>query len=323
MGRLVVKYEYTTKTAEQTVINAFVYIYIEGILGSSLDQAYRGKTARKKMPLQITQARKIEGDKFDNAKAMHIDVTVITDEDAITKNTSDVPFFALEKSDRKLARLLTMDQNTSRERPLSRTNVIEQVKALRDNAFWESLGKEGASRMTKADRAKALLTENTTVEITMPIIGDIPEYKMKVVLAHPNNRVLVELSDANIEYFQNVVDKQLSDDNIKNRYGRGFDNKGRTGVSALYRDDGSVKALVVKRKPASGGDGDGDGVLPKVASKYIKVDGELEDATEKAFSSLSGELEPERESSLAGDSASDEGEREPESPLHGESPDSM
>jgi hypothetical protein len=294
---------------------SYIYIYIEGILGSSLDQAYRGKTVRKKMPLQITQARKIEGDKFDNAKAMHIDVTVITDEDAITKNTSDVPFFALER--------WTMDHNMSRERPLSRTNVIEQVKALRDIAFWESLGKEGASRMTKGDRAKALLMENTTVEITMPIIGDIPEYKMKVVLAHPNNRVLVELSDANIEYFQNVVDKQPSDDNIKNRYGRGFDNKGRKGVSALYRDDGSVKALVVKRKPASGGDGDGDGVPPKVASKYIKVDGELDDATEKAFSSLSGELEPERESSLAGDSASDEGEREPESPLHGESPDSM
>ena len=136
--------------------------------------------------------------------------------------------------------------------------------------------KDGVMRKSRADKAKAMMMEDTFDEIVVPPIGDIPEYSMKVMVSN-SPMVSVEFNVANIEYLQRVVEKQLVDGNMVSRYGRGFNNEGCKGLSALYSEDGSVKKLrIKKRRP------DADGPT-KVACKSIRVDGELASATAKAL----------------------------------------
>ena len=242
---------------------------------------YRGRLTLSTMAIRISQARKIEGGQFEGKKALYMDVTILPEE-----NGTAIPFLALEKSSRKLTRLLCVERDYAKNRPLARTDIIEQIRALRDKAFLALVGKTDwdVSRKTlrsRADKARALMFDETVAPITVPPIDDIPEYTMKVVLTQPNNMLLAEFNIENIEYLRTVVNKQIVNGNIKTKYKRGFNNEGHKGISALYADDGSVKALRIKRASSII---DGDDKASKKQKTFIKVDGDLAEATGRAIS---------------------------------------
>jgi uncharacterized protein len=225
------------------------------------------------MPIMMVDARKVLMPHLDDKKPLYIDVTMV---DGGCENHVQVPFFVLKKSDCKMSRLLiTNHDDTSDTRPLSRTNIIETIRSHRDTVFWDLVGAK-RRRMTKTDRVKSVVVEDTVATINIKSTDDdTPEFTMRVLAQSPKTQLHIELTVENIEYLQNVISKQVSRADIKIQHTRHrtpedkrFDNGGCSGISAHYDDGSDIKALLVKHRLQDGA----------IKTKTIKVDGDIDRA---------------------------------------------
>ena len=186
------------------------------------------------------------------------------------KKVSGVSMFVVKKADHKIERLLcppsTDNHNT---RKITNTTIIETITKLRDNYFWSKLGiKRNARskrRYTADDVAVAITLEDELVTLTLPQIGDIPQFDMRVLLTKPGGGNLqIEMSHEVIEYLSAVVKYQIDSggkgrrDSRKSKRDDISDCSHIPGVSMLY----GMNAVRAKKKLHNG----------RFKTKTLKID---------------------------------------------------
>ena len=138
----------------------------------------------------------------------------------------DVDYIAVHKTDRKIQRLLLQhckavdamaSISTDSTRPLSRTDIIEQLESLRNKAFSDAFQAAHRKEYDPAKKGHRLLGKGLgdVAEILAPTIGDVTGIVMRVLMRPPGSPLLVQ---AKIEYFiylAKVVAQQIQQGTIK------------------------------------------------------------------------------------------------------------
>ena len=207
----------------------------------------------------------------------------------VLKNSQEVEgatYFRVVKSDNTIARLFLNDQEDRiHTRPLSKTDIVEQVSSLRNSAYYslledeadmnegkEDLGLDGpVDRVLRRNRPRKSMDElPKVVTLSAPDIMDIAGVQMRVLMHKPGQALWVELTEANLNYFRLVIEQQIAKGDIKRHHARDTVDAtarvvtGSKGVSFSYKRS-SVR---VKSSAADG----------KTTNKYFKVKGDM-DAT--------------------------------------------
>ena len=139
-------------------------------------------------------------------------------------------FFACQKADKRLERLLCPSAATNKSRLLARTSIFETIRKLRDDVVWARLRARKRKRCTNEDQAAILMLEDTVAEVAVPALNGMDIQYINVKLEKPGTKELqIEFSEANLEYLSSVVKRQLQDHN-EDDIDR-FDNRGVKGVT--------------------------------------------------------------------------------------------
>jgi hypothetical protein len=130
-------------------------------------------------------------------------------------------FIKPRKKDSKVKRLLLSEGSEKVDGDLlasglSRSNVVEQLKELKDQEWLKRLGnpKEKERRYSNKLRVEVLKLPEC-VEIDAPTILDVPGRKMVVKLNCPRKCVSVELTSENLEYLSKSILCQVGASSIK------------------------------------------------------------------------------------------------------------
>ena len=179
-------------------------------------------------------------------------------------------FFKVCKGDPCTTRLLVEDVNHHCTRPLSMTNIIEELVCKR-NCIYNSLAFAKAETEETEDlgldapaktKAKDLSELPAVVTLQAPAVESIPGQEVKVLMAKTGRPLWVELNTDNLQYLVGVIGCQIKSGTIKNAHIRSvLDDDARIssdtkGVSYSYKRK-SVRATGV----ANG----------KITTKYFKV----------------------------------------------------
>jgi hypothetical protein len=204
----------------------------------------------------------------------------------IVKEVDGKCYFDLKKSDRRMERLLVIDDDAARSLP--RTSIIETISELISKEFWSRLKDTPAAttsvgcRMDKKAKAKALMIQGDPAEITIDAIEDIPSQKINILMSSPSSHtVMVELCEDVLVYLTRVIGVQLRQgDTYRKRQKKGdaevFNNEGIKGISKDYAKN-RIRAVKVT-----------DGATK---NKYFAIDGDGdEEAVQHARSFLRDEF---------------------------------
>ncbi len=154
------------------------------------------------------------------------------------------PYINLRKADNSICRLLS--DNPNNVRPLSNTDIIEQLATARNEAY-ERIIKEllsegkvdmGLDEPPKKKQRQVPASMPLTTEIMAPNIGDHAACTVKVLLTKPASSLWIELSPSNIEYLRGVVKHQRVHCEVQGRGNDKQDEEKRVssvkGVSFSY-----------------------------------------------------------------------------------------
>ena len=179
-------------------------------------------------------------------------------------------YFKMCKSDAVMTRLFVSDATRLSGRPLSMTNIVEQLSGLRDMSYHdlafpkdetdgkEDLGLDAPSRPVP----KALTELPASVSVFAPDIDGVSGLEMRVLMCKPGQPLWLELNQENIQYLVEVVDRQISMGDIKRAHPR-------LAVDDIDRVHSDIKGVSYSYKRNSvrvTGKVDG-----KVATKYFRV----------------------------------------------------
>jgi len=127
-------------------------------------------------------------------------------------------FFHCIPSNWRIHRLLVADRFVtvfgSRQKALSKTDILATLKTLKDEAWQrqveESCGDAEVQRYTRGDKRAKVLRFETTVAIAAPSLADGEARVMLVVgLSKPSLGLVMLLTPGAIEYLRNAVSAQL------------------------------------------------------------------------------------------------------------------
>jgi len=163
--------------------------------------------------VEITQAFTIKGDNIFGK-------VVIED----TQTVQHRVFFKVVKSDFTLQRLMgfkTSEKGEKQGRPLSSTDIIEQLTIMRNIKYDEycqplvedTLDIDDAD--TKRKKQKPRDDMPPIADIVAPAHGDIESKQIAVLMSGPNKPLQIELTAENICYLQAVAGAQSSSGEIK------------------------------------------------------------------------------------------------------------
>ena len=138
-----------------------------------------------------------------------------------------VTFFKVSKVDPVIIRMFA-GYNTKFQRPLSMTDIIEQITSLRNAGYNSALlgdvqseGKEDLgldepeAKPSRRQRVANKCALPSMITVEAPTIEGIEGRSMKVLLSTPGQCLWVEFSSSNINYFANAVAAQLAAGHIK------------------------------------------------------------------------------------------------------------
>lgn len=161
-------------------------------------------------------------------------------------------FFHLAKKDRRIQRMLLGDSDTAAmsdiSRPLANTSIVEKITDLRDKAFREKMGidevGQGASKVVRYSRSKCLMGKmlqlDDYVTISLPTVGDLSPIDAKVLLSKPKSPLMIEMSEAVVDYLRSFVSNEVSTGDTKRKHPRDMIPEGervtsdQVGVSYSY-----------------------------------------------------------------------------------------
>lgn len=163
-----------------------------------------------------------------------------------TKTVEGAVFFKACKSDSAIMRLLVAEQPANwTSRPLSKTDVLEQLIGMRDSAFHELAAEPAEDEEGKEDlglddprpqQRKNLAELPSTVVLQAPEIEGTTSVPMRVLLSKPGQPLWLELKHENLRYLIEAVGRQISRGNIKRHHPR-------DEVDQTSRVDSGVKGL--------------------------------------------------------------------------------
>ena len=129
-------------------------------------------------------------------------------------------FVKLAKGDHKVIRLLS-NQSSSSERGLTKTSVIEDLIALRnqkrnellhhrsdEDQRRESLGIDSAPHPKRNKVSEASLPES--IQLRVPAVGDAGSTDIRVLMAKPGAPLSIEATEGNFNYLRAAVASQIS-----------------------------------------------------------------------------------------------------------------
>ena len=182
----------------QAIVRMSVAIYVEAQAFPS-EQAFRTRVGR--MAVIISDAVELA--------MQHLKTPLFIP----VKHVDGVRFFNLLKKDKKVERMLI--KNGGNARMLTDTTIIETVTQLRDEAYWQELGKRDSCkrlRYTKELAAKAISLDDEIVTIDLPAIPDVVETTpAQVLFAKPGTgSMYIEMSESIISYLSRAVSSQRS-----------------------------------------------------------------------------------------------------------------
>ena len=167
---------------------------------------------------------------------------------ALVKYHNGSPFFRLSK--KWLRKVLTKELHNlpwaDRQHAMARTDIVEQITELRDNAFKQKLADDGVkhsssagiNRYTSKEVKGKCLTMQPVVHINAPTVGRVAGIQIQVMVSKPTTPLYVALSDKNLIYLTNVVKVQFEGGSIHRQHARDkVDDPvdtGEVGVHYLY-----------------------------------------------------------------------------------------
>ena len=135
----------------------------------------------------------------------------------------DKMYFELKKTSKPLLRALFAgtDHATSYEQAGTQTNIIKQLRVLKDQAFFTELNQSRPKRARLGGpMAVKVLQLNETTVIAAPTVHHVSGMSISVVLNKPGKAFKVELSSAVLEYIRGCMLAQIEFDDIKAQHPR-------------------------------------------------------------------------------------------------------
>ena len=190
------------------------------------------------------------------------------DHTAVVKH-DDKSFLKVIKYDRKMERLLLGESDEEKvknmARPLSHTDIIENLLQLREAKYKELVGelqKDAAAQKStglneEAEPARKIsqamldqLPKFATIDA--PLVGGVASRKMQVVLeSNARPPLYMELTTSNFEYLQKAVAHQIEAGTTKRKAPRSSDKGGlAVGVSRINSGRSAGCLRVVTKTPA-------------------------------------------------------------------------
>ena len=180
-------------------------------------------------------------------------------------------FVKVCKSDSVMCRLLVEDGAQMAGRPLSMTDILEQLSTLRNKVYHElafapdkveddkeDLGLDAPTRR----RAKDLSELPKIIVVEAPCVDDVPGKEMRLLLDKPGKPLWMELNEGNLKYLKDSVGCQINSGQIKRSHPRAT-------IEEESRVECDVKGLCYSYKRKSvRATGQVDG---KPVTKYFKV----------------------------------------------------
>ena len=122
----------------------------------------------------------------------------------------------------KITKLLTAsvceEFITNKKRPLTQTNIIEQIVKLRDDAFIELVQPRVRNgkriRYGQKDAASKIAGLSDTMQVRLPEVHGVAARDATVLATRPGSELWIELTEDNIEYLSAVVAAQIENDEI-------------------------------------------------------------------------------------------------------------
>lgn len=169
-----------------------------------------------------------------------------------TRVMDNTTYFKVTKSDPAIARLLVAETISWSSRPLSNTDILEQLIKLRDAAYYElasepaeegkeDLGLDDPRPQKRISWGRGSSKLPAMVTLQAPDIEGLGLTKvpLRVLLSKPGQPLWLELKHENLQYLIQAVSKQISEGNIKRRHPRDeLDQSSRvdSGVTGLTFD---------------------------------------------------------------------------------------
>ena len=147
----------------------------------------------------------------------------------LTQEIDDVRYLHCCKRSHVLLLLLGIPRDKASTRPLSSTDIFEQLIALRD-AQYNALAYKAMEEPTECG---ASLTQSVpkrvkvpsyelpeVVTVSAPAVGDISGLSLKVVLTRPRTALHVELTSTALSYVASVCKHQIASGGVKRSHAR-------------------------------------------------------------------------------------------------------
>ena len=164
---------------------------------------------------------------FEIATAAHIkSPSIPSGVFVLRKEIDSRVFFNLKKTNYMVAKLLTgwcgdEHGDVERKRAIFKTDIIEQIAALRNTLFYQSVFNDDVPSVAKRYASKKLrplvIQAPETGVLDAPCVGRVGGVQMRVVVNKPNAPVYVELNDANITYLRDAAEVQFTRGDIEPR----------------------------------------------------------------------------------------------------------
>ena len=178
-----------------------------------------------------------------------------------TQEVDGIKFMKVCKSDTAMSRLL-VNEDTEAGRPLSMSDVLEQLVSRRNSAYnailtqklsgaeegKEDLGLDCAKRRRQREHPEVSMPKVATLEA--PDIEDVQGIPIKVILSKSGQALWVELSVEVLTYLRDAISMQISSGHVKRTHpGRDIPVEERVtsdvkGVSYSYKRQ-SVRVRVL------------------------------------------------------------------------------
>ena len=169
--------------------------------------------------------------KCANGTSHYVHVREITDDD--TNETKKYFHVKKDKVSKLLAVTAREDLITNKKRPLTQTDVIEQVVAARDATFAKLVhnGPSAGTRIryTKKDAQSKIAGLADSMVVNLPAIHNVPACDVLMLATKPGTEVWLELSEITLTYLSDAVAAQIENDMINRKRGaRDVDVKSRS-----------------------------------------------------------------------------------------------
>ena len=152
-------------------------------------------------------------------------------------------FFHVRKTNFVLSKILCSsadaDKIVNKKRPLTQTNIIEEITRARDVRFSALLasGRSGdkPNRYTEKHVRAKVLGLPETMDVDVPSVHGVASRTMVMLATKPSSEVWIEMNSDNLEYMCDVVAAQIEHDTIVRKHPRAErgDDDGQVDIAGV------------------------------------------------------------------------------------------